>query len=261
MASFYSVGTLAAASALLLTGCAVYAPTIPSTPLLEARQVEVTASLRGITALEASAAWSPAPHWLLLGESALQGGTTTTTTNNVTTTYHDYHRQVGLGVGVYRAPTSQSGWYAAAVGGVGFAKVSLHSVDVGIVSPYVPLPFPYVAGYYEANYQRYYGQLYAAQSLSERLTGGLSLRSTYVHYTRLTFESQDIEPANQVFIEPTFFLRLGQGPVRGQATLGLSVPTASGASRELNKRTAPISGLFSVGVIFRPDLLRWRQKD
>lgn len=249
------------AFSLLLGGCAVYAPTIPSTPLLEPKQVEVIASLRGINALEAGAAWSPAPHLLLLGESALQSSTTSTTTNNVTTTYHDYHRQVGLGVGVYRAPTEQSRWYIAALGGLGFAKVSLHSVDVGIVSPYVPLPFPYISGYYEASYQRYYGQVYAAHPLNERLTGGFSLRGTYVHYTQFNFESQAVEPNNRVFIEPTLFLRLGQGVVRGQATVGLSVPTSREASRELDKRTAPVSGLFSVGLIVRPDLIQWRQKN
>ncbi len=84
MPSFYTIGPLAAA-ATLLTGCAVYAPTTPSTPLLEPKQVEAVVSLRGITALETSVAWSPVPHLLLIGEAALQGSTTTSTTSNVTT--------------------------------------------------------------------------------------------------------------------------------------------------------------------------------
>ena len=59
-----------AAALLLLAGCTVYAPTIPSTPLVEKGQVELTAGLRGLNALEAGVAWSPVPHLLLTSEAA-----------------------------------------------------------------------------------------------------------------------------------------------------------------------------------------------
>jgi hypothetical protein len=235
---------------LLLGGCAVYVPTVPSTPLLTQGQVEITAGLRGINSLEVDAAWAPTAHLLLAGESALQDGTTeTTTTNNVTTTYHDSHRQVGLGLGYYRAPTARSAWYLAAVGGVGFASVQLHSVDVGVL--YI-LPIPIISGFYEASYRRYYGQLYAAHPLSPLVTAGASVRGTLVDYTRLTYDGQPLAPTNRFFIEPTLFLRIGHGVVQGEGTLGLSLPTSGDHS---NPRTAPVSGLVSIGVIFRPDLI------
>ncbi|TDN37294.1 hypothetical protein E4631_04900 [Hymenobacter sp. UV11] len=240
---------------LLLGGCAVYVPTVPSTPLLTQHQVEITAGLRGINSLEVDAAWAPTAHLLLAGESAFQGSTTETTTNSVTTTYHDSHRQVGLGLGYYQAPTARSAWYWAAVGGVGFASVELHSIDFAAPSAFVPIPLPYVSGFYEARYLRYYGQLYAARPLSPLVTAGASVRGKLVDYTRLTYEGQPLVPTNRFFLEPTLFVRVGHGVVQGEGTLGLSLPTASDRSNPLNPRTAPVSTLVSIGVIFRPDLL------
>ena len=237
---------------LLLGSCAVYVPTVPSTPLLTQKQVAITAGLRGISSLEAGAAWAPTAHLLLAGESAYTGSTTETTTNNVTTTYHDSHRQVGLGLGYYQAPTARSAWYWAAVGGVGFASAQLHAIDVGY---FLILPLPYVSGFYEARYRRYYGQLYAARPLGPLVTAGASVRGTLVDYTRLTYDGQPLTPTNHFFVEPTLFLRLGHGVVQGQGTLGLSLPTAGDRNNPLNSRTAPVSTLVSLSVIFRPDLL------
>jgi len=237
---------------LLLGGCAVYVPTVPSTPLLTHHQVELTGSLRGISSLEVDAAWAPTAHLLLAGESAFQGSTTETTTNNVTTTYQDSHRQAGVGLGYYQAPTAHSAWYWAAVGGVGFASVQLHSVDVGVL--YI-LPVPIISGLYEAQYFRYYGQLYAARPLSPIITAGASVRGTLVDYTRLTYEGQQLVPTNRFFVEPTLFMRIGHGVVQGQGTLGISLPTGGDKSNPLNPRTAPVSTLVSIGVIFRPDLI------
>ena len=244
-----------AAASLLLGGCAVYVPTVPSTPLLTQRQVELTAGLRGLNSLELDAAWAPTKHLLLAGESAFQGSTTETSTNNVATTYHDTHRQAGLGLGYYQAPTERSAWDLAALGCVGFASVDLHSVDFAVPSVYLPLPLPYVAGHYEARYFRYYGQVYAARPLGPLLTGGASVRGTLVDYTQLDFDGQAVAPTNRFFIEPTLFVRVGHGVVQGQGTLGLSLPTSGDANNPINKRTAPVSGLVSIGVIFRPDLI------
>jgi hypothetical protein len=237
---------------LLLSSCAVYVPTVPSTPLLTKGQVEVTAGLRGINSLEVDAAWAPTAHLLLAGESALQGSTTETTTNNITTTYHDSHRQVGLGLGYYQAPSTRSAWYLAAVGGVGFASVDLHSTDFIV---FLFLPLPVTSGRYEAKYFRYYGQVYAARPLGSLVTGGISVRGTLVDYARLTYESQPLVPTNHFFLEPILFVRVGHGVVQGEGTLGLSLPTGGDKDNPLNPRTAPVSTLVSVGIIFRPDLL------
>lgn len=246
------------AASLLLGGCAVYVPTVPSTPLLTQGQLEVTAGLRGLNSLELDAAWAPTNHLLLVGESAYQGNTTETTTNNVPTTYQDWHRQAGLGLGYYRAPTERSVWYLAAVAGVGLASVSLHSVDFAIASLYLPIPLPYVSGHYEARYFRYYGQVYAARPLGPGVMGGASVRGTLVDYNRLDFDGQAIAPTNRFFIEPTLFVRVGHGVVQGQGTLGLSLPTSRAGDNPISRRTAPVSGLVSVGVVFRPDLLKRR---
>lgn len=237
---------------LLLSGCALYVPTVPSTPLLTKNQVELTAGLRGSNSLEVDAAWAPTAHLLLAGESAFQGTTTEETVNSVTTTYHDSHRQVGVGLGYYQAPTARSAWYWAAVGGVGIASVELHSVDVGY---FFILPLPYVSGLYEARYLRYYGQLYAARPLGALVTAGASVRGTLVDYTRLTYDGQPLAPTNHFFLEPTLFVRVGHGVVQGEGTLGLSLPTGGDRSNPLNPRTAPVSTLVSIGIIFRPDLL------
>ncbi|MGI4760502.1 MAG: hypothetical protein ACRYF0_07345, partial [Janthinobacterium lividum] len=218
-------------------------------------QVEVTAGLRGINSLELDAAWAPSAHLLLAGESAYQGSTIEETSSNVTSTYHDSHRQVSLGLGYYQAPTERSAWYLAAVGGMGFASVELHSVDL---KAYFILPVPYVSGRYDAQYLRYYGQLYAARPVAKFATLGASVRGTLVDYTRLTYESQPLAATNHFFIEPTLFVRVGRGVVQGQATIGLSLPTGGDQGNPLNPRTAPVSGLVSMGVVFRPDLLNWR---
>jgi hypothetical protein len=127
---------------------------VPSTPLLTRHQVQITACLRRINSLELNGAWALTNHLLLAGESAFQGSSNETATNNVTTTYRDAHRQASLGLGYYQAPTERSPWYLAALGGVGFASVDLHSIDFEVVSVYLPFPLPYVSGHYEVQYFR-----------------------------------------------------------------------------------------------------------
>ena len=85
--------------------------------------------------------------------------------------------------------------------------------------------------------------------------GGFSMRGTYVDFTHFTLGGQDIAPNNHSFVEPTLFLRLGRGPVRGLTPVGPSVPTGHEDTKELAMRTAPVMGLFSSGVVVRPDLI------
>jgi hypothetical protein len=259
MKKLFYANCFLATSLALLNSCAVYVPTIPSTPLVEAGQVEVTACLRGFNSLEAGVAWSPAPHLLLSTEAAWQPNSQSTIVSNVTTTYNDSHRQVGFGVGAYRAATARSPLYLAAVGGVGFASMELHSVDVGILSAYVPLPVPVQGAYYQASYRRYYGQLYAAYK-TEGISGGLSVRGTWVDYTRLLADGLPIAPAARFFLEPTLFLRTRPGgAVQGQFTLGISAPVGRQPTELRAQRTAPASMLIGAGVVFRPDMLWHRE--
>ncbi|MEJ7660403.1 MAG: hypothetical protein WKG07_12695 [Hymenobacter sp.] len=128
-------------------------------------------------------------------------------------------------------------------------------MDFAAPSVFFPFPLPYVSGFYEAQYWRYYGQLYAAQPLGPLVMAGASVRGTLVDYQRLTYDGQPLMPTNRFFLEPTLFIQVGHGVVQGLGTLGLSLPTSGDRSNPYNSRTAPVSGLVSIGVIFRPDLL------
>ncbi|MFD1871645.1 hypothetical protein [Hymenobacter bucti] len=233
-------------------------PTIPSTPLIEAGQVEVSAGMRSLNSFEAGAAWAPVPHLLLTAEAAVQPNAETRTVNNVSTTYHDSHRQVGFGVGAYRAASARLPLYLAAVGGVGFASMDLHSLDVGVLF-ILPVPVPVPGAYYQATYRRYYGQLYAAYP-TESITTGLSVRGTFVDYTRLLADGQPFAPATRFFLEPTFFVRTRPWVLQWQFMVGISTPVGRRADDQRTQRTAPVSVLIGAGLVFRPDLLRHRPK-
>lgn len=242
----------AAVAGSLLSGCSVYIPTMPSTPILRKRQVQVSAGLRGFTTLEAGAAWAPTNHLLLSAESSLYTAKVSTTDhNNQTIEYHDYHRQASLGVGYYRA--APSGWYLAALGGVGVARSAQHDIGVGVAFIF---PVPVIDGYDEATYLRYYAQAYVAQRASRNLTTGFSFRTVYVDYTHLSRDSQPFSSNTHVFFEPMFFLKAGHGPLQFQGNLGLSVPLHTNADAPTGNATSPNSSLIGVALIFRPDLLK-----
>ena len=254
----HSLAVFAIAGAAWLTGCAVYVPTVPATPLLEKGQVEVTAGLRGFSTTELGVAWSPVPHVLVTGELAGNIGsssTTTTSQQGVKTTYNDSHRQGSVGAGLYRKPTADS--YLAVLGGIGWGRTNLFaSEDFKAASPFFPFPIPTRSGVYDAQYRRYYGQFYfAAPAFGKDLKGGFSLRTVFVDYTRLNFADQPIAPSNRFFLEPTAFVRTDHGPLRFYLTGGFSAPLSSDRANPANKRTASWSYLFSGGVILRPDLL------
>ncbi len=245
----YSITMLrcgAGAALLAVAGCSVYLPTVPSTPLVQRGQVEVTAGLRGLTTLEAGASFSPKAHVLFSGEAALQRVKSTQTSNSVTTETIDTHQQVGLGVGAYTVTKAPSPVYLAAVAGVGYADVDIH--DYGLLS---------FSHHYQAQYQRYYGQLYLA-TLAPMGSYGLSVRGTWVDYRQLLEDGVPIEATNHFYLEPHLFGRIGQGPLQGYATVGVSLPAVrnSNSSGASNNALAPSTLLFGVGIVFRPHLLR-----
>ena len=236
-------GLLAAGS---LGGCAVYVPTVPSTPLIQKHEGEITVGIRGVSSLEATAAWSPAEHVFFNVEGAVQPGTTTRTVNNVTTEYNDYHRQMGFGLGAYTLTNGPGSLYLAAVAGFGLAAVDVHPVELfGSWQRY------------ESNYRRYYGQLYLAQR-GENVSWGLSVRATWVDYAGLLQDGNPLTVNSQWFAEPHFFLRVGGGPVQGYATLGLSMPAVRGTepSGIGSNVFSPTSVLLGAGVVLRPQLLK-----
>jgi hypothetical protein len=246
----------ALAGSALFSSCAVYVPTVPSTPLVrKANDVEITAGLRSLSSLEASAAWAPTSRLLLTAEGAMQDSNGSETRNNVTTNYTNTHRQFGLGLGTYRLLGPDSSAYLGAVGGVGFAAASIHDNQLEGYFLIIPLFGPLI--HFEANYLRYYGQVYAANQ-DGVLTYGASARATFVDYTRLKRNGEDIASGNHFFLEPTLFMRFGRGPFQGQATLGVSMPLTASRFNPDHRNLAPATTLIGAAVVFRPHLLRKR---
>jgi hypothetical protein len=253
MKTFYSFGTFAILGLALLSSCAVYVPTIPSTPLVTKKgEVEVTGGIRSLSSVEASAAWSPAPHLLLTGETALQASNGSETRNGTTTNYRNVHRQASLGLGTYRLLGQEQAIYLAAVGGLGMASANVYDPNL---SPIGLFSGPLV--HYEAHYLRYYGQVYVARQ-TPRVNYGASLRSTFVDYSRLQRDGATLASLNRVFLEPTLFVRVGRRALQWQTTVGFSAPLNPSRSHPDHANLAPSSMLIGTGVVFRPALLRHR---
>lgn len=253
MRTRYSFPALLAAGLALLSSCAVYVPTIPSTPLLSKKgEVEITAGVRSMSSLETSVAWSPAPHLLLTGEAALQTAEGSETRNNAAFKYQSTHRQAALGVGTYRLLGKDQSGYLGVVGGVGYASASIYDPNL---SPIILFSGPLV--HYDAKYLRYYGQAYIAHQTAV-VNYGASLRGTFVDYSLLQRNGEAVTPLNRFYLEPTLFVRVGRRAVQGQATLGVSQPLHSNRSNPEHFNLAPVTTLVGVGVVFRPAMLRHR---
>jgi hypothetical protein len=252
------------ASATLLSSCAaVYVPTTSSTPLLEKGQVEITAGLRNVRYAEAQAAWSPVSHVLLTGEVASDIGKSTTSSTNGqggTSTYEDTHKQGGLGLGLYTS-SAKSG-YLAVMSGIGWGHTNFFAFDdYKPASIFFPFPLPTREGVYDARYRRYYGQIYFASAEDDNgpRIGG-SLRTVWLDYSRLTYTDVPIVASTHFYVEPSAFLRFGQGPLQFYTTIGMSLPFSSDRSNPANNRTSSTSYVISAGVVFRPDLLIGHKK-
>jgi len=235
---------------MVVSGCAVYVPTVPSTPLLRNKgEVEATIAVRNLSSLEAGAAWSPVSHVLLTGEAALQTSKGSETYNNVTTNYRNVHRQVGIGVGTYRLLGKDQSTYLGIVGGVGVANVDVYNTRV--------LPYPTPVVRYQASYLRYYGQGYVARQNAWG-SYGMSLRGTVVDYRQLLRAGVPLDTAAHFFVEPTLFVRVGRGALQAVGTLGFSIPSYLVPLNTERRIMSPVTSLVSVGVVVRPHLL-WRK--
>jgi hypothetical protein len=96
--------------------------------------------------------------------------------------------------------------------------------------------------------------VYVAQQKA-RISYGLSVRGTAVSYHQLLRNNAAIEPSNRFFLEPTGFIRVGQGPVQGMATIGVSLPGSPNRQNLDQIRLSPSTSLISLGVVLRPHLL------
>lgn len=236
--TFCLTNTLLIGLLLFASSCAVYMPTTPSTPLVQQGEVEFTAAVRGGSSLgiETGAAWSPISHLLLTGESGMHYSVNKPKGEN----YPSLHKQAGLGVGVYQILGVSHPIYVAAVAGMGRASASVYSVELlGIPDKF------------EADYNKYYGQIYAALQ-GRRFSGGLSLRGTHLNFQHLQVDGIPVSKAASFYIEPALFGRLGTGAWQIQSSIGLSVPNYRDPSADNNHYVNPTTLLISAGLVFKP---------
>ena len=238
---------LARAYLSFLSGCAVYSPTVPSTPLVQKGGVEVTASMRTLLSLDGNVAYSPIHHLLLSGEGAIRRGGGNKVVNGIKTEFVDVHHQAALGIGTYHEFGPDGVFYAAAVGGVGVAAVNVHNGLLGTLSEYT------------ATYTRYYGQVYVAQR-GQFFSGGLSMRVNWLSFNDLSLDNMPVIPIARCYFEPSLFLRAGKGALQTQVTLGISMPDRLSSAYDA-KSLAAKSSLVSLGLVFRPALLKKRGDD
>ncbi len=228
-------------------------PVVLNTPLLQKKgDVEVTAGLRNIVGFEGAAAWSPAPHLMVVAEGASQSGSGSETRNDTTFSYRNVQRQGGLGLGTYWLVGEGRTTHVAAIGGVGLTKADIYDKNFEGLFIFIPIYGPLVR--YQANYLRYFGQVQVVQQGS-LVSYGVSVRGTLLDYSRLLRNGVPIAPPTRFFLQPTLLLRVGRGAVQGQATFGVSIPGRANRDNPDNGTLAPSPTLLGLGVVLRPHLL------
>lgn len=230
---------------VLLSGCSVYTPTIPSTPVVQKGEVEAYAGIRGLmSSAEVGAAWSPVNHVLLTTEGAVRLVKANDPSPN-------QNRQLNLGAGVYQRFNGTVPLYAALVGGVGRAASDIRSSEDS--SPNFAR--------YQATYSRYYAQGYLAVFGEEAgwLNGGVSCRATWVEYDKFRRNNEPVTPATTFYLEPTVFVRFGRGALQSQLSIGSSLPNARLNKTPADKYLDARNTLIGYGLVFRPGQLSNRR--
>ena len=230
-----------------LTGCGVYMPLLPPTPLLQRGQVEISAAaapfagLANLTtspkptglwlpALEGNVAWAPARHLTLV----FSGGTTYVGRLHRPATQYVRNRQWTASAGWHTAWTAQEGsWYVAVLAGIGRGNSALSKQEEDQDSGLFTTPGHRVSSY-EASFRSQSIQTYATRS-----AGSLSVTGT-VRFTMLAFDEirrrrrfNDTDlPAEFVpvvgvptmYLEPAVSVRVGPHRCQALAGLGLAIP-------------------------------------
>lgn len=238
-------------------GCTVYAPMQPTMPLLRAAgQAEGTLSVQPNGRVEATAAYAPARHLLLMG-----GGTVCP---KLGTNTFLASRQYELGGGGY-LPLGES-WLVNGLAGFGQAVNSRGYSDL-------PIVYGSTHSEYHARYGKLFAQAGAAKLLDNR-SFGFTYRLTQVRFATLTDAQLGELPLDRMLRhEGLFFMRSSWGERRrGRwetlVTAGLSVsstprrddgvnfPSYGAAEYQANRNLLP-AFLVSIGVVYQPN---WLQK-
>ncbi|WP_400192185.1 hypothetical protein [Hymenobacter sp. B81] len=235
MSQIYFLAALAASA--LLSGCAVYTPSLPTVPLVQqGGQAEVQASLATFTKPGLSVAYSPLRHVVLTADGSF--GIRSRSDNPYRT-----RRQASVGGGFYAVVGQYL--HLAALGSYGTAYSALR--DQGSHDTIT----------YQARYRPVSAQL-SISFLGEGASGGLVLRHTWLDVRELRRNGQPVTGLATAYFEPTAFVRTGRGPWQGQFSLGLPM-VDSNARLDLPRRTqrylATNAVVVGLGVVLRPHLL------
>lgn len=268
------------ATALGLSGCGVYAPYIPATPVVERGQVEMKLSLAPLRAIQRSnwndrkakappaegyLALSPLPHVL----AVISGGSNFANAirPDVTRCYRE--RQADVGLGYYTRPSGA--WYVAGLAGIGWGHTDLsyrESSSGSFFSIGGSSPHKYTTQY-AAPYRRIFVQAYAVIDDSTTKTKFCFFgRFTQLNYydeirkTRLRDAvewQQSAVPVNAIatgYLEPGWSLRVGGHAWQLAVEAGLSIPLQRPrAGADEDELIAPSRTLMmTVGVVYRPQL-------
>ncbi|MCC2547672.1 hypothetical protein LJY25_14550 [Hymenobacter sp. BT175] len=233
----------------LISGCAVYAPTLPSTPIVRKGEVEAAASWHLLQTVDGHAAWSPTDHVLVLAEGSWRP-------DNADTTYFRT-KQAGVGAGLYQS-FGNNHWYLAGTGGLSLSHSVRGYLDV---NDFFVWPFGVKLVEYEAWYWKYYGQGYLAYHHTVRngpsYALGSVLRYSTVDFSSLTRNGSPLVQAPASYWEPSLFCRLGFRGVQVQTSVGLSI--SESLVGDADSYYLPQSSfVLGVGVVLHP--LQWLKR-
>lgn len=209
---FWTLGVLGA-----LSGCSVYMPLQPGTPLLHAKgEAEVTGSAYLSGRLEGSAAYSPLNHVMVRAAGGLKV--------NGTDSVHYRIRQVEAGVGAYRRLGNC--WLLGAMAGYGLGKGGARYYDdIDRVGPNSIL-----VNLYSYDFRKPYVEGCVSHQTSWTAVG-MSCRFSQVRFSSFTDRGQPVPLRRMSRLEPSVFLRLGGHNVlpwlQGQVAFCFSIAAES----------------------------------
>ena len=220
---------------LLATGCRVYMPTLPYTPLVQQRgQAEVGASVHLLQQAAVYGAYSPVNHLVITASGAKNIPLASGDNSNRST-------QGDVGFGYYRLFGATNHWFVGALGGVGWAATA----SSFLVSGSSPKE-------YRAHYSRLHGQLYLAR-VGQVVSVGATARFTTLRFSTLTFNEAPVtEPVADRYGDWAAFIRVGRGAIQGQAQVGASTPLDGFFKGDSDLSST--ATLVGVSLIFRPHL-------
>ncbi len=232
-----------------LTGCGVYTPLLPTTPLVQRGQVEITTAVAPfpglvnlttspkptsvwLPAAEGSVAWAPIRHLSLL----VSGATTYVGQLRPAATQYVRNRHWAASAGWHTTRAAPTGnWYVAVLVGAGRGNSALAKEEAQQDGGLFSTPGLAVS-FYEARYRKQFIQAYATRATAGRqgvsVTG--AVRFTHLSFDRLQryrrVNGADLPPAfvpaagaPTAYLEPAVSLRWGANRLQGLVGMGVAI--------------------------------------